>query len=95
MIFVLSLFAALSVQGAGAFTPASSSSGPASGLTPQRSAVDPFPGSKSIVLDLLRNIPRNAATSRKLTSDILSAVRTLEQECPTPDADVLGKLAGK
>ena len=50
---------------------------------------------KAKLLDiLLEKAPRNAATSASLTAEILSVVRELEGQCPTPDADVGHELAG-
>ena len=50
--------------------------------------------SKSALLDLLAKVPRNESTPRELTASILTAVKALEEECPTPESDVLAKLAG-
>jgi hypothetical protein len=50
---------------------------------------------KAKLLDiLLEKAPRNTATSATLTAEILSVVRELEGQCPTPDADVEQELAG-
>jgi hypothetical protein len=50
---------------------------------------------KAKLLDiLLEKAPRNAATSASLTAEILSVVRELEGQCPTPDSDVGKELAG-
>jgi hypothetical protein len=52
-------------------------------------------GNKKHLLNLLDQTPRNAATSTKLTADILSVVKTMEQvDCPTPEAEVLQQLSG-
>ncbi|KAL9182958.1 hypothetical protein ACHAXT_004237 [Thalassiosira profunda] len=49
---------------------------------------------KSALLDLLAKVPPNESTPRELTTSILAAVKALEEECPTPESDVLAKLAG-
>lgn len=49
---------------------------------------------KEQLLDLLAAVPRNKATSRRQTQDILHQVRQLEPSCPTNPADVLPQLAG-
>ena len=49
---------------------------------------------KSKLFDLLDEVPSNAPTPRGLTNDILAAVRVLEDQCPTPDEDVISELAG-
>lgn len=46
------------------------------------------------LLDLLEAVPRNAATSRRQTDEILDCVRQLEPLCPTADSDVLSQSAG-
>jgi hypothetical protein len=50
---------------------------------------------KDGLFELLQQAPKNTPTSQKLTTDILTTVRLLEKECPTPDAEVLQALAGK
>jgi hypothetical protein len=52
-------------------------------------------GSKVLLLRLLAKVPPNQSTSYELTQDILGAVSGLEKQCPTPEADVLPRLAGK
>lgn len=47
------------------------------------------------MLELLGNVPRNAPTPGDQTRSILRVVRMLEQQCPTPNAEVLPKLGGK
>jgi hypothetical protein len=49
---------------------------------------------KAKLLDIFEKAPRNAPTSASLTAEILSVVRELEGQCPTPDADVQQELAG-
>jgi hypothetical protein len=49
---------------------------------------------KLALLDLLSTVPKNVATPKELTSDILEAVKILEKDCPTPESDVLQLLAG-
>jgi len=49
---------------------------------------------KDELLNLLSSVPSNISTPKKLTSDILSAVRDLEDFCPTNDAEVLTSLGG-
>jgi hypothetical protein len=49
---------------------------------------------KEQLLALLNMVPSNAPTPRKLTKDILDKVEELETLCPTPDNEVIAKLAG-
>ena len=49
---------------------------------------------RSELLQLLKQTPSNAPTSRKLTKDILTKLDELEELCPTPDNEVLKNLAG-
>jgi hypothetical protein len=49
---------------------------------------------KEQLLELLNQVPSNAPTPGKLTRDILNKVEELETLCPTPEDEVLGKLAG-
>ena len=49
---------------------------------------------KESLLELLEQIPRNAATSQAQTADILKTMRQLEEECPTAPQDVVKALAG-
>lgn len=49
---------------------------------------------KEQLLKLLIQVPSNAPTPGKLTRDILNKVEELETLCPTPEDEVLGKLAG-
>jgi len=49
---------------------------------------------KTELLDLLKETPSNAPTSRKMTSEILEKIDDLEKCCPTPDEQVLESLAG-
>ncbi|GAX11781.1 hypothetical protein FisN_7Lh163 [Fistulifera solaris] len=49
---------------------------------------------KDGLFELLQQAPKNTPTSQKLTADILTTVRLLEKECPTPDAEILQALAG-
>lgn len=51
-------------------------------------------GTKQQLIDLLEKVPRNAATSRQQTQEILATVRQLEPTCPTNPADILKGLAG-
>eukprot|EP00579_Thalassiosira_antarctica_P025268 CAMPEP_0202019458 /NCGR_PEP_ID=MMETSP0905-20130828/42055_1 /ASSEMBLY_ACC=CAM_ASM_000554 /TAXON_ID=420261 /ORGANISM="Thalassiosira antarctica, Strain CCMP982" /LENGTH=293 /DNA_ID=CAMNT_0048580733 /DNA_START=73 /DNA_END=954 /DNA_ORIENTATION=- len=51
-------------------------------------------GNKLSLLNLLSKVPSNESTPKELTQEILQAVRVLEKECPTLEADVLPKLAG-
>jgi hypothetical protein len=51
--------------------------------------------SKVSLLRLLAKVPPNQSTSYELTQAILRAVSGLEKQCPTPEADVLTRLAGK
>ncbi|CAB9527148.1 PAP_fibrillin [Seminavis robusta] len=46
------------------------------------------------LFNLLGSTPSNAPTSPDFTNYILGAIQRLEQVCPTPDQDVLGKLGG-
>jgi hypothetical protein len=46
------------------------------------------------LLDLLKETPSNAPTSRKMTREILEIIDDLEKCCPTPDEQVLESLAG-
>lgn len=62
--------------------------------TPYEATSRPSTPIKNDLLDLLFSVPSNAPTSPSLTSKILSAVRQLENECPTPNEDVLAELAG-
>eukprot|EP00584_Thalassiosira_punctigera_P015702 CAMPEP_0172554368 /NCGR_PEP_ID=MMETSP1067-20121228/54224_1 /TAXON_ID=265564 ORGANISM="Thalassiosira punctigera, Strain Tpunct2005C2" /NCGR_SAMPLE_ID=MMETSP1067 /ASSEMBLY_ACC=CAM_ASM_000444 /LENGTH=313 /DNA_ID=CAMNT_0013342721 /DNA_START=169 /DNA_END=1111 /DNA_ORIENTATION=+ len=50
--------------------------------------------SKTSLLNLLSKVPPNESTPRELTRDILRAVRVLEEDCPTPEEDVLPSLVG-
>lgn len=50
--------------------------------------------SKVALLDLLSKVPPNEATPKDLTLEIIRAVEVLENECPTPESDVLPLLAG-
>lgn len=49
---------------------------------------------KLALLDLLSKVPSNESTPKKLTREILQAVANLENDCPTPEEDVLPKIAG-
>lgn len=49
---------------------------------------------KNDLLDLLKETPSNAPTSKKLTNDILEKIDDLEKNCPTPDELVLPNLSG-
>ena len=49
---------------------------------------------KAQLLQLLAAVPRNTATSRRQTQDILQQVRKLEPSCPTDPAQVLTQSAG-
>ena len=49
---------------------------------------------KEELLKLLSTVPRNQSTSKKLTSEILTAVRDLEAMCPTKEDEVLNSLGG-
>lgn len=49
---------------------------------------------KSALLELLQAVPRNKATPKELTADILKAVGVLEKACPTSEEDVLPRLSG-
>jgi len=49
---------------------------------------------KTRLIRMLSSVPSNAPTPRKLTDEILQAVTQLEQQCPTPDDEVLAELAG-
>jgi hypothetical protein len=50
---------------------------------------------KAQLLELvLEKTPRNAPTSASTTEEILKVVRELEEQCPTPDTEVLQELAG-
>lgn len=46
------------------------------------------------LLNFLASVPPNKSTPKELTRKILQAAVTLEKECPTPNEDVLPKLAG-
>lgn len=48
---------------------------------------------KSALMELLAAVPPNEPTPKYLTSNILNAVDILENECPTPQADVIPQLA--
>jgi len=50
--------------------------------------------SKLALLGLLSKVPSNESTPKDLTQQILRAVSVLEKDCPTPEEDVLLKLAG-
>lgn len=50
---------------------------------------------KDGLIELLEQAPNNNPTSQRLTADILTTVRLMEKECPTPDAEVVQALAGK
>ena len=49
---------------------------------------------KSQLLELLSATPSNQPTFKSLTNEILNVVRQLESNCPTPDNEVIGRLAG-
>jgi len=49
---------------------------------------------KDELLNLLSCVPSNVSTPQKVTSEILQAVRELEEYCPTCDDDVLVSLGG-
>ncbi len=49
---------------------------------------------KALLLDLITSVTSNQATPKKLTVEILSAVKNLEELCPTDDNDVLEELGG-
>jgi hypothetical protein len=49
---------------------------------------------RNTLLQLLSQTPPNAATPPALTRRILQAIRDLEAVCPTPDTEVVPKLAG-
>lgn len=49
---------------------------------------------KDELLNLLSCVPSNVSTPQKITSEILQAVRELEEYCPTSDEDVLVSLGG-
>ena len=46
------------------------------------------------LLDLLKETPSNAPTSRTMTREILEKIDDLEKCCPTPDEQVLESLSG-
>jgi len=46
------------------------------------------------LLALLDSVPSNLPTSKSLTDQILNAVQTLEEDCPTSDRSVLSELSG-
>lgn len=50
--------------------------------------------SKLALLNLLSQVPANESTPKELTKQILRAVGIMEEDCPTPEEDVLPKLAG-
>jgi hypothetical protein len=49
---------------------------------------------KEVLLQLVQSTPPNAPTPAYMTNEILRVVRQLEEECPTPDDEVLSELAG-
>jgi hypothetical protein len=49
---------------------------------------------KTQLLDLIDGTPSNLPTSKSVTNQILDVVRQMEETCPTPDQDVVGKLGG-
>ena len=49
---------------------------------------------KKDLLELVQAIPSGRATSQRLTAQILEKVRQLERICPTPEDQLLSKLAG-
>lgn len=49
---------------------------------------------KLALLELLQSVPPNEATPKELTANILRAVNDLESTCPTPESDVIPRLAG-
>eukprot|EP00542_Grammatophora_oceanica_P015183 CAMPEP_0194040528 /NCGR_PEP_ID=MMETSP0009_2-20130614/12499_1 /TAXON_ID=210454 /ORGANISM="Grammatophora oceanica, Strain CCMP 410" /LENGTH=333 /DNA_ID=CAMNT_0038683685 /DNA_START=76 /DNA_END=1078 /DNA_ORIENTATION=+ len=49
---------------------------------------------KTALLDLLLEVPSNAPTPAKLTSEILEKVASLEEMCPSKDVDVLPTSGG-
>ncbi|KAL7472509.1 hypothetical protein ACHAXS_012866 [Conticribra weissflogii] len=49
---------------------------------------------KSALMELLAQVPPNQPTSKELTSQILDAVKALENSCPTPDDEVISRLVG-
>jgi PAP_fibrillin len=49
---------------------------------------------KEELLELVQATPSGRATPQRLTAQISEKVRTLERSCPTPDDQVLSKLAG-
>jgi hypothetical protein len=59
-----------------------------------RAAATENVNNKSALLELLKSVPPNEATPKELTSDILKAVEVLEADCPTPEVDVIPRLAG-
>lgn len=58
------------------------------------SSSDQAVSNKQNLLDKLAETPRNRRTPASLTKDILQAVRSLEQVCPTEDDQVVDALAG-
>lgn len=49
---------------------------------------------KAKLLDVIDSTPSNMPTSKSMTDQILEAVRSLEEECPTATDDVLEALGG-
>jgi hypothetical protein len=49
---------------------------------------------KRRLLELISETPSNMPTSKRLTNEILDAVRQLEETCPTSDDKVVEQLAG-
>ena len=50
---------------------------------------------KMALLSLLQKVPSNQSTPKELTREILNAVRALEREYPTSEADVVARLSGE
>ncbi len=65
------------------------------GTVESRDEDDDDGGLKSTLLRLLAKVTPNESTPDELTQDILRATSALEAGCPTPEVDVLPRLAGK
>ena len=49
---------------------------------------------RQALFNLLAQVPSNESTPKELTNQLLEAVARLEKDCPTPETDVLPRLAG-